>query len=90
MDPKIEGRLRCRYITNNAPFLLLQPIKMEEAYLKPRIVIYHDVITEDEIETVKKMAQPRVSLSRKIFIGSVFPILMKYSSSVQTSYRSES
>lgn len=60
MDPKIEGRLRCRYVTHNQPFFFLQPIKMEEAYLKPRIVVYHDVINDDEIETIKKMAQPRV------------------------------
>ena len=61
MDPKVAGRLRCRYVTNNQPFLFLQPVKMEEAFLKPRIVIYHDVISDDEIETVKKMAQPRVN-----------------------------
>lgn len=60
IDPKTEGRLRCRYVTNNVPFLLIQPIKMEEAYHKPLIVIYHDVISDDEIETVKKLAQPRV------------------------------
>lgn len=61
MDPKIEGRLRCRYVTNNSPFLILQPVKMEEAYLNPRLVIFHDVMSEDEIDTVKKMAQPRVN-----------------------------
>jgi prolyl 4-hydroxylase len=33
---------------------------MEEALLKPRIVIYHDVISDDEIDTVKKLAKPRV------------------------------
>lgn len=60
MDPKIEGRLRCRLVTNNVPFLYIQPVKMEEAYHKPLIVIYHNVISDDEMETVKKMAQPRV------------------------------
>ncbi|EFX85841.1 hypothetical protein DAPPUDRAFT_208740 [Daphnia pulex] len=59
MDPKIEGRLRCRYVTNNVPYLYIQPVKMEEAFHKPLIVIYHNVINDDEIETVKKMAQPR-------------------------------
>ncbi|XP_046656301.1 prolyl 4-hydroxylase subunit alpha-1-like [Daphnia pulicaria] len=59
MDPKIEGRLRCRYVTNNVPFFFIQPIKMEEALLKPKIVVYHDVMSDDEIETVKKMAKPR-------------------------------
>ena len=60
MDPKVEARLKCRYTTGHHPFLLLQPIKVEEAALKPYIVRYHDVITDDEIETVKKLAQPRV------------------------------
>ena len=61
MDPKIEGRLRCRYVTNNEPFYFFQPLKMEEAFLKPLLVIYHDVISDEEIETVKKLAYPRVS-----------------------------
>lgn len=60
MDPKVEGRLRCRYVTNNVPYLFIQPVKMEEAFHKPLIVIYHNVVSDDEIETVKKMAQPRV------------------------------
>jgi prolyl 4-hydroxylase len=34
---------------------------MEEAFLKPLLVIYHDVIFDEEIETVKKLAHPRVS-----------------------------
>jgi len=59
MDPQIEKNLRCRYVTNGVAFLKLQPIKEEEAYLNPRILIYHDVITDKEIEIVKKMAQPR-------------------------------
>ena len=60
MSPKVESRLRCRYITNNHPFLLLGPIKEEEAYLNPRLVVYYDVISDEEIEVVKAMAQPRV------------------------------
>lgn len=60
LKPKIASRLRCSYTTNNVPFLFLQPIKMEEAYLKPRIVIYHDVISDQEIETIKRLAQPKV------------------------------
>jgi len=62
MKPKKEARLRCHYFTNNNPYLLLGPIKEEEAYLNPRLVIYHDVLSDNEIETIKKLAQPRVSL----------------------------
>ena len=60
MNPKVEGRLRCRYVTNNVPFFFIQPVKMEEAFLKPLLVIYHDVIYDAEINIVKKLAQPRV------------------------------
>lgn len=59
MDLRIEGSLRCRYITRNVPFFFIQPIKMEEASLKPLIVVYHDVISDEEIATVKKLAQPK-------------------------------
>ena len=61
MDPKIESHLRCRYVTNNEPYFFIQPLKMEEAFLNPLLVIYHDVIFDEEIETVKKLALPRVS-----------------------------
>ncbi len=60
LDPKVEGRLRCRYVTNNVPFFFIQPVKMEEALLKPLLVIYHGVIFDAEIDVVKKLAQPRV------------------------------
>ncbi|XP_046656304.1 prolyl 4-hydroxylase subunit alpha-1-like isoform X1 [Daphnia pulicaria] len=63
MDPKIEARLRCRYVTNNVPYFFIQPIKMELASLKPRLVIYHNVVTDKEIETAKKLAQSRLRRS---------------------------
>ena len=60
MDPEIEAPLRCRYVTNTVPYFFIQPIKMEEALMNPKIVIYHDVITDEEIDTLKKLSQPRV------------------------------
>ena len=60
MDPNIEAALRCRYVTNNVPYFFIQPIKMEEALMNPRIVIYRDVISDEEIDTFKKLAKPRV------------------------------
>jgi len=59
MDAKAEGALRCRYVTNNNPFLLLAPVKEEEVFLKPRLVVYHDVISEEEMETVKRLSKPK-------------------------------
>jgi hypothetical protein len=61
MPLSLQKDLRCRYVDRGIPFLKIAPFKEEEAYLDPRIVIYHDVIYDEEIETIKRMAQPRVS-----------------------------
>lgn len=59
---KKQAQLKCRYVTNKSAFLKIAPLKLEEAYLDPYIVIYHEVISDREIETVKNMAKPRVSI----------------------------
>jgi hypothetical protein len=35
------------------------PVKEEEVVLKPRIVVYHDFLSDPEVETVKRLATPR-------------------------------
>lgn len=52
--------LRCRYVTNKSAFLKIAPLKLEEANLKPYIVVYHDIIYDTEMEVIKNMAKPRV------------------------------
>lgn len=69
ISPQKEARLRCKYVTNNAPFLLMQPAKMEEVNMSPYIVVYHDVLTDDEIETIKRLAQPRVNIQISLFFS---------------------
>ncbi|CAH0714461.1 unnamed protein product, partial [Brenthis ino] len=56
---EISNKLKCRYLTENHPFLKLAPIKMEYMYLKPDIIIFHDVISDNEIEHIKDLAKPR-------------------------------
>ncbi|XP_043272912.1 prolyl 4-hydroxylase subunit alpha-1 isoform X2 [Venturia canescens] len=59
ISPSLQKELKCRYVDRGIPFLKIAPFKEEEAFLSPRIVIYHDVIYDNEIETLKRMAQPR-------------------------------
>lgn len=54
-------RLTCRYMTENDPFLTIAPIKVEMMYLDPAVVLFHDVLSDAEIETIKDMSRPRVS-----------------------------
>lgn len=60
MSPSVQKDLRCRYVDRGVPYLKIAPFKEEEAYLDPRIVIYYDVIHDEEIDTIKRLAQPRV------------------------------
>ena len=54
-----KSKLLCRYSSGKHSFLLIGPMKEEEVYLNPRIVLYHDFLTPREIETIKDMATPR-------------------------------
>lgn len=64
IPPEVGKNLKCRYVDRGIPFLKIAPFKEEEAYLDPRIVVYHNVINDEEIETIKRMAQPRVNSPR--------------------------
>lgn len=40
---------------------MIGPVKQEDEWDRPRIMRYHDIITEKEMEKVKELAKPRVS-----------------------------
>ncbi|KAF2880915.1 hypothetical protein ILUMI_25244 [Ignelater luminosus] len=57
---QFTSKLKCRYINNNNPFLLIAPFKVEQAYLNPEIIIVYDIITEKEIEIIKRLSVPKL------------------------------
>lgn len=57
--PSKLRELRCRYVTNNEPYLLIGPFKLEEVHKDPKIVLYHDAMYDREIDVLKRMAYPR-------------------------------
>jgi len=59
MPVEVSSKLKCRYTDRGSPFLRLARVKEEEASLKPLILIYHDIIYDAEIETIKKLSIPR-------------------------------
>ncbi|XP_058982692.1 uncharacterized protein LOC101899183 [Musca domestica] len=52
------SNLHCLYNRTAAPFLHLAPLKMEILQLDPYMVLYHDMISDNEIEELKNMARP--------------------------------
>ncbi|CAH2076655.1 unnamed protein product, partial [Iphiclides podalirius] len=56
---EISKRLKCTFLTGTHPFLKLAPIKMEQMYIGPDIYVFHQVISDEEIEHIKNMAKPK-------------------------------
>lgn len=52
------------YDNNRHPYYVLGPVKQEDEWDRPRIVRFHDIINEKEIEKVKELAKPRVSSTK--------------------------
>ncbi|KAL6474844.1 hypothetical protein MHYP_G00158840 [Metynnis hypsauchen] len=61
LTPRRQSRLFCRFFDNNRhPYYLLGPVKQEDEWDRPRIVRYHNIINEREMEKVKELAKPRL------------------------------
>ena len=55
-----RDKLFC-YYDNNRPEILLKPVKVEIINLDPSVYLFHDVVTDKEINHVIKLAGPKVS-----------------------------
>ncbi len=64
MKKETEAQLHCSYTIGNSGsgFLRLQPVKKELISLNPYIVMFHDIVSNQDIETVKKISIPKVIL----------------------------
>lgn len=61
MTPRRQRKLFCRYYDGNRhPWYILGPVKQEDEWDKPRIVRFLEIISDEEIETVKELAKPRL------------------------------
>ncbi|BES92490.1 prolyl 4-hydroxylase [Nesidiocoris tenuis] len=56
---EITSQLTC-YYSSSSPFARLARLKVEEAYPKPRILLFRDVMYDSEIEIIKRLATPRL------------------------------
>ena len=45
---------------NDAPRLKLRSAKFERVFVKPEIIIFRGILTEQEMRTIKELAAPRV------------------------------
>lgn len=60
-EPEEEKRLICAYVRGNHPRFILSPNKVEVLSYDPAVVIYHNIITNKEIDYVKNVSKNNVS-----------------------------
>uniref|UniRef100_A0A1A9WN35 procollagen-proline 4-dioxygenase n=1 Tax=Glossina brevipalpis TaxID=37001 RepID=A0A1A9WN35_9MUSC len=66
--PKEQRDLRCYYVYENCPFCRLAPFKVEDLNLDPEVKVFHNILSEKAIETIKALASPH--LIRSTVFGS--------------------
>lgn len=57
---------------------MIGPVKQEDEWDRPRIVRYHDIVSDKEMEKVKELAKPRVSPHINSQSGSVKGSLWRF------------
>ncbi|XP_039550752.1 prolyl 4-hydroxylase subunit alpha-1-like [Pimephales promelas] len=61
---KRQRALSCRYSTGGGnPRLMYAPVKEEVEWDEPRIIRYHDIISDREMEILKNISRPQLSRS---------------------------
>ncbi|XP_002020450.2 prolyl 4-hydroxylase subunit alpha-1 [Drosophila persimilis] len=58
------ARLHCRYNATTTAFLRLAPLRMEELSLDPYIVLYHSVLSDEEMARLENMSTPLLHRAR--------------------------
>ncbi|XP_065216607.1 prolyl 4-hydroxylase subunit alpha-2-like [Planococcus citri] len=66
--------LRCRYNHENSAFLKIAPVKEEELYDHPKILLYHNVVYESEINTIKSVSADELKTSTGYMSGNKTPV----------------
>ena len=61
MDDLCAGKIQiipfyCYWHTNNNPFLIIGPVRAEVLSISPRIVRFHEVYSDGEIEKLKEIS----------------------------------
>ena len=52
----------CFYSHGKNAYLKIIPYKVETVSLNPRVDLYHDVLSDSEIDVIKELATPRVRI----------------------------
>ena len=70
-SPSVIKNLHCKFVSFSK-FSSIAPFKLEEASLEPHIVIYHNMMSDNEIKTVIELSKPQKKTATvSLFIGQI-------------------
>lgn len=52
--------LKCRYYHGGRKYLMIGPLREEIVSVIPSMMLYHNVLFDDEIKKIKELAKPKV------------------------------
>ncbi|CAI9739422.1 prolyl 4-hydroxylase subunit alpha-1-like isoform X2 [Octopus vulgaris] len=61
MPIKNAHKLKCKYAWYGHPYLYLARVKEEEMHFDPWLVVYHDILSDNEMNFVKSFATPKLN-----------------------------
>ncbi|CAF4135447.1 unnamed protein product, partial [Rotaria magnacalcarata] len=75
LSKKRQATLFCRYRHNNHPYLIFRPVKEEKVLDEPAVFLFHDVVSDSDIEKIKALAVPRLqrALVRNAATNTITP-----------------
>ena len=65
LDGATLSKLKCRYTDKNHPYLRIGPVKEETLVQDPLVRVYHDIIYDNEMETMKKLGSQKFKTTKK-------------------------
>lgn len=63
---KYDKELNCRFLHHKDPYLKLGPFKEEHTSERPYVVIFHDILTDTDIDFLIETSTPKLSRNRHV------------------------
>jgi prolyl 4-hydroxylase len=67
LPTKDRQNLHCRFIDDRSAFLKIAPLKVEQVHRNPDILIFHEVMSDIEIEEIKQLAKQKLERATVLY-----------------------
>ena len=83
-----QPALRCKQVHHMDPYVMMGPFKIEVASKEPLIVVFHEILTEEDSEHFLELAKPKLSRKRGYNTDSAYSRREREEGKVKVIYKS--